>query len=322
MQTEERKEAKRCFSRIGWYIFSILVITSIVQVVLLNVIPNVWPEALESQVVTWICVFAPMYVIAVPLSSLILKKLPVKNIEKKKMTAAQILCCVPIAIFLMYVGNMIGILIMNLINFILGIQMANPLEMLVEGPFYLRLIVVVIVGPLMEEYIFRKQLIDHTRMYGEKTAVLLSAVLFGLFHGNLSQMFYACALGLLFGYIYLRTGTIRYSAMLHMFVNFLGGVVAPFLLSRIDMEANTFSPAMFTQDNIVYICIFMIYTLSLLTLGILGMILFFINLKKVYFNQEDQELPKGVKFRTIFLNVGMLLFIALIIWSVLKTIFI
>ena len=65
----------------------------------------------------------------------------------------------------------------------------------------------VIVGPIFEEWLFRKQLIDHTRKYGEKTAILLSGLAFGLFHMNLFQFFYAFLLGLMFGYVYTRTSS-------------------------------------------------------------------------------------------------------------------
>ena len=82
----------------------------------------------------------------------------------------------------------------------------------------------VILGPIFEEWMFRKQLIDHTRKYGEKTAILLSGLAFGLFHMNLFQFFYAFLLGVMFGYIYMRTSKLRYSTAMHMIINFNGAV--------------------------------------------------------------------------------------------------
>ena len=76
----------------------------------------------------------------------------------------------------------------------------------------------VILGPIFEEWMFRKQLIDHTRKYGEKTAILLSGLAFGLFHMNLFQFFYAFLLGVMFGYIYMRTSKLRYSTAMHMII--------------------------------------------------------------------------------------------------------
>ena len=86
-------------------------------------------------------------------------------------------------------------------------------------------VVVVIVGPIVEELIFRKVMIDRLSIFGDRAAILISAIACGLFHGNLSQLFYATLVGLLFGYVYARTRRIRNSIFLHMIVNFLGSVI-------------------------------------------------------------------------------------------------
>ena len=51
--------------------------------------------------------------------------------------------------------------------------------------------------------------------------------MFGLFHLNLFQFFYAFGLGLMFGYVYMRTSQLRYSIVMHMIINFNGSVLAP-----------------------------------------------------------------------------------------------
>lgn len=57
--------------------------------------------------------------------------------------------------------------------------------------------------------------------------------MFGAFHLNLYQFFYAFFLGAVFGYIYVKTGRLRYTIALHATVNFLGGVAVPALLRKI-----------------------------------------------------------------------------------------
>ena len=134
----------------------------------------------------------------------------------------------------MYVGNMIGIMITSLIN---GGTSLNPLDALAASDsIFAKVLVTVIIAPLLEELIFRKLLIDRMNVYGERLAVVTSALMFALFHGNLSQFFYAYFLGLVFGYVYLRSGRLIYSAILHMAVNFMGMVLAPALLVNVDME--------------------------------------------------------------------------------------
>lgn len=87
------------------------------------------------------------------------------------------------------------------------------------GFIILGVLVIGIVAPIVEEIIFRKVLIDNMCKYGIVAAVMLSALLFGLFHGNLSQFFYAWGLGIIFGFVYAYTGKIIYTILLHMAVN-------------------------------------------------------------------------------------------------------
>ncbi len=82
----------------------------------------------------------------------------------------------------------------------------------------------VIAAPLLEEWIFRKLLIDRLHIFGEPTAILASALLFGLVHGNSAQFFLAFFLGLLFGVLYCKTGKIRYTILLHAIINFFASL--------------------------------------------------------------------------------------------------
>ena len=70
---------------------------------------------------------------------------------------------------------------------------------------------------ILEEFIFRKMVIDRIWQYGEKIAVVTSALIFALFHINLFQFFYALGIGLIFAYVYLRTGKLRYTIIMHAF---------------------------------------------------------------------------------------------------------
>ena len=112
------------------------------------------------------------------------------------------------------------------------------MDYVMGNPLY-SILVMVILAPVLEEYIFRKLLIDRLSKYGELTAMLFSATVFGLFHMNFFQFFYAFGLGLLFAYIYTRTRNLLYPVLLHMIINFQGSVLAPWLLSSVDLELIT-----------------------------------------------------------------------------------
>ena len=179
----------------------------------------------------------------------------------------------------------------------------------------------VILAPVIEEYIFRKQLIDRMHIYGEKLAVITSALMFGLFHGNLSQLFYAFALGLVFGYVYLKTGKLRYSIGLHMLINLIGSVIGPLFLEKIAVLDTMETLDLAALEPIMpWLIGFGAYVVVLIGLAIAGLVLLCINKRRVSFAPSEMELPKGSRFKTAYVNVGMILLalgcLALIVASV------
>ena len=102
-------------------------------------------------------------------------------------------------------------------------------EAIVEEPLACTVVYVVLVAPLLEELIFRRLLLDRLLVLGDWSAVALSALLFGLFHTNLYQFFYATLVGLVLGYLRIMSGSVLWSVALHMFINFFGSVLLPSL---------------------------------------------------------------------------------------------
>ena len=72
---------------------------------------------------------------------------------------------------------------------------------------------------VLEEMSFRGILLERLRPLGDRFAVVVSALLFGLAHGNIVQIPFAFLLGLLFGYIVVRTNNIWLAIVLHFLNN-------------------------------------------------------------------------------------------------------
>lgn len=83
-----------------------------------------------------------------------------------------------------------------------------------------------VLPPIFEEIAFRGILMQSLRRFGDGFALLISALLFGLFHLNMVQAPYAFLLGLWFGYLVLRTGSLRISMVLHACINLSAGVMS------------------------------------------------------------------------------------------------
>lgn len=77
-----------------------------------------------------------------------------------------------------------------------------------------------IVAPITEELIFRGYIQGALSRYGKKFSIICSALLFGIFHGNLVQTPYAFLAGLLLGYVAAEYH-IGWSVAIHMFNNLI-----------------------------------------------------------------------------------------------------
>ena len=310
------KQAKKQFSRAGLSVATVLILGSILQIIVLSVLNAAWPSWAEHGWVIWVATFAPIYLVAVPVGLLLLKKVPARTLPRQSLGAGRYLAVFLICVFMMYAGNLLGTLVTTLLQTLLGLESVNPVaDYAMNDSLGWKVLVMVVLAPVIEEFIFRKQLIDRMHPYGEKLAVITSAAMFGLFHGNLSQLFYAFALGLVFGYVYLRTGKLRYSIGLHMVINFMGSVLGPAMLELAD------SPALEALDSLDFsagleglvtpgLIALGVYVLVILGLAIAGLVLLILSSRRVFFRPAPLELPKGSRFGTAWLNGGMLLLTA------------
>lgn len=322
--TGDLKKAKNHFSKLGIGTFAILGIGTVTQLLLIYVVNSTLPQVMEHSWGMWLLTFAPLYLISVPIGLLLLRKVPAKPLEKHDLKPSRYIVTVIICIFMMYAGNILGTIITALLQLLPGVSAGNPiLGYATDNALLPKVLFMVILAPVIEEYIFRKQLIDRMHIYGEKLAVVTSALMFGLFHGNLSQFFYAFALGLVFGYVYLKTGKLRYSIGLHMLINLLGSVVGPFFLEKVavvdtmeNMDLAALEPVM------PWLIAFGAYVLVLIGLAIAGLVLLCLNKRKVSFAPAEMELPKGTRIKTAYVNAGMILLtigcMALIVASVIQ----
>lgn len=86
---------------------------------------------------------------------------------------------------------------------------------------------VAVVAPIVEEFIFRGLVMTRlSQVMSGGLAVLLSAAVFGLCHGELVWFCYAFVLGAVFGFIDLRAGSILPSILGHMTFNAIGQIMS------------------------------------------------------------------------------------------------
>lgn len=81
-------------------------------------------------------------------------------------------------------------------------------------------------APVVEEIIFRGLIMRGLEKYGKHFAILISSILFGLFHGNIVQSPYAFVVGLVLGYTAMEHN-ILWAMVLHMVNNLVLGDTLP-----------------------------------------------------------------------------------------------
>ena len=307
------KQTQKQFSQIGSSLLllcGIYLLSSYAAAYLLHVL------GLENEWLGWAANFVPLYLIAMPTCILSLRRSPKHVPASGALGLKNFFVFLLMSFALMYLGNLVGT---GLSHILTQGTSQNPLETMVQDLNLIKILILVVIAPLTEEYLFRKQLIDHTVHYGEWIAALLSAVSFSLFHMNLYQMVYAFALGLLWSYVYIRTGRLRYSVCLHMIVNFFGSVAAPTVLKLVDLDALTQISAndanAMTQmaEVLPGLLVYLGYALLILGLAISGFILlltYFIK-KRFFFRRGEVSLTAGQMLKTVYCNPSMIIFILL-----------
>lgn len=112
----------------------------------------------------------------------------------------------------------------------LGIGMAVVLNMLIflfnlnnemaDLNIYLAILSSGIIGPILEEMLFRYVFLNRLRnFFTTRNAILLSSLVFALLHGNIITMIYAFIMGFIFAYVYVKYDNIKVSIMCHIGAN-------------------------------------------------------------------------------------------------------
>lgn len=161
--------------------------------------------------------------------------------------------------------------------------------------FMLMLISTAVIPPLVEEFAFRGIILSFLKKFGEGFAIIASSVLFGLIHGNFSQMPFAFSVGLALAYITVKTGSLIPSIAVHAFNNLISVVFSYLNLPN-------------TVQNILYSFLLLIMLLC----GIAS-VLFILKKDKEAYKTENVKLACGEKAKYKWFFTGP----AIIIYTVL-----
>ncbi len=336
--TEE--DTKKYFSQFGFAVF-VMALARLISAYALPLLTSYLlslyaPQLLEIDVFTDVAnnvlSMISIYCIGLPVFLALSHSLPRLRPEKKKMKVGSWFGGLCVTAAAMYIGNYVSTLILGVMETFLGTVPENPVVEATEANgVIVTLIFTCILAPILEELFFRKVVCDRLIPLGEGYAIFVSAVLFGLMHQNLYQFAYAFLSGALFALIYVKTGKLIYSTLYHIIINTLGGIVAPWITSNIDLDKlmsileSYPNIADFEIDPmmLLFMFILLVYSAIMNAATVLG-IIFFIRAKKrkrLKLKTGVLPPPKEHRLANIFCTTGIAASVAFFVFAFMIPIF-
>ena len=303
--TNISEEMKKAYNHTGMFITLLMVISYAIIFTARYFLTKSGSNLLSDTGFVLILGTVPTYISAI-LYFFLMKRPPAKPASHVSLSKKQLVILYFICEACLTIGNLIGVVFGLIVNLIFKVQSANTTMQLLEKTNLLVLfIIAILVGPIFEELIFRKFLLDKVGGYVPGAAIIMSGLLFGLFHQNLYQFFYATALGCIFAFLYISTGKNTINTLFHIAINFIHSFIPIVLMSHIDLnalmnmgdtsqllsEATTDPNAVMETLSTIYtpwFILFMIYSFIVFIVAIVGVILFVVHFKLI-----KSLIPKG-----------------------------
>lgn len=226
------------------------------------------------------------------------KKIITLSLENPK-SPLTFLLAIPFGLVLCFAGDYMSTLIASLFESI-GITLTSvpDYEVPTSGKdLFLYAFSTIVPPAIIEEFTLRSVAMQPLRKYGDKFAIIMTALVFGLMHRNAVQGIFAFIAGLVFGYIAIATNSIWPSVVVHALNNGFS------VLLSVLMETNE------ETANRVYALIISVVLVS----GALSAILFFAIADKNRLSNPSPWLPLKEKCSPFILNIPMILSLIIMI---------
>lgn len=255
------------------------------------------PHLPFSEGINGVVGFAVLYGLGLGLFVLITKnvsKQSYTNREKGKVSIKTVFLC-----FLLQCTAFMVLNILTIATSIFGGTSSSTETMPMTSSMLFMLLVF---NPVVEEFVFRHLFATRLLKYGERLYILASAYCFAVLHGvsvGFVHIIYTFILGLIWAYLTVKSNSVVLAILMHAISNLFNSVIIQLLFDTSMMALAA-------------------YSVLIMALGVIGLILFVKNRKKVIIDDASGLIDKQTA-KDLFSNKGILLYTALtIIVMVLK----
>lgn len=158
-----------------------------------------------------------------------------------------------------------------------------------QNPFLVSMLLIAVIPAVFEEGVYRGIFYQEYRKVNPLKAAFLSALLFGLMHGNLNQFSYAFCMGLVLSFVIEATDSILSTMLIHFCINGYSVVllyVLPYLVDDYEQVLNSANETLTMNFGSVITT----YGVNALIFGTVG----FIILKQIALNCNRWDTVKGL----------------------------
>lgn len=231
-----RKLQRKDFSSIGWTLFVYLIIMNacvmafvLIDTIVLAVTQLNGTQYTQEQIDTILMNNGWGYMLTILIGLVVLRLWKGKQFVRetlwtrgKPMGVGDFFCLLALTLGIQLVFSLLAGLMEALFN-LFGLTLMDSVESATMTAERFSMFLYMGVGaPIAEELLFRGVVLRKLQPYGKRFAIIMSAFVFGVFHGNLVQIPYAFLVGLIFGYVALEHN-ILWAMVLHMINNLVLG---------------------------------------------------------------------------------------------------
>ncbi len=222
-------------------------------------------------------------------------------VKLKKVSPLLFILLVFMVMGLSAVGNGVSNGLDFLWNSIFGREMQTASFEMPENIFMkiFYVITISIVPALVEEFALRGIVLGSLRRYGNMFAVVTSAFLFGLMHGNIPQFVFAFILGIGLGLCVIVSDSVWPAIAAHFLNNFMSIVLDDIIGPKL-------------TDN-EYIMMFIIYMAAVLVIGIVAFIIIIKKYRKPIHEKPDTVLSRGQRTEAFIVSPSMIILLIIYI---------
>ncbi|QSZ26468.1 CPBP family intramembrane metalloprotease [Aceticella autotrophica] len=183
-----------------------------------------------------------MYIIASVLFTLSIFYL----FKHRNMNIFKYCCFTRISLMELFLSILIGIafeMVFEMINSVMNLYRYFPdynkyqelFTKIIKGNFFIVLLSIVIIGPILEEIIFRGLIFKELRKgMSISTSIILQSTIFAIIHGSIYQGFYAFILGILLSVMFYLSKSIWVPIIIHMASNMVALFGSLFIKTNIN----------------------------------------------------------------------------------------